>query len=325
MQAFGLTTMLQDPMILAFAIAVVAVVLVLGLTMSGGNGNQKARLQRRMAELASGGALDLVSDNEQVTELLRKKPVSNKSALQNKLAQAGGTKIVPLMVLAGIIAALLVVAIATFAISPPWFLSLALAIGGFLFGASAMLKRRIGTRQLAFLDAFPDAIDLIVRAVRAGIPVNETLGLVASEGSAPVSDEFRTIAEEIAVGVDLQDACTNAVHRIGVPDFNFFVVSLLLQRETGGHLAETLDNLSNVVRRRKEMRLKINALTSEGRISAKILSGMPLVTIGAIAVLQPDYMLPMLEDPLGRMILTGAGLSIAFGVFLTYRMTRIAE
>ena len=325
MSAFGLNNLAQDPLFLAFAIAIVAVGLVLGLTLTGGNGNHKARLQRRMQDLVNGGGFDLIADDEQTAELLRKKPISDKSAIQNKLAQAGGTKVVPLMILAGICMALLVVAIATFAINPPWFLKLVLAVGGFLIGANTLLKRRIAKRQTAFLDAFPDAIDLIVRAVRAGIPVNETLGLVATEGSAPVSDEFRTIAEEIAVGVDLGDACTNAVHRIGIPDFNFFVVSLMLQRETGGHLAETLDNLSNVVRRRKEMRLKIRALTSEGRISAKILSGMPLVTIAAIAALQPEYMLPMLDDPLGRLILTGAGLSIAFGVFLTYRMTRISE
>jgi len=325
MQAFALSAMLQDPIVMAFALGAVAILLVV-LMLPGGKGNQKARMRARMQALAAGttGTLDLVGDNDQTAELLRKRPVTNKSALQNKLAQAGGGKVIPLMILAGICVAILVVAIATFAISPPWFFNLAIGIGAFLIGALGMLKNRVAKRQHAFLDNFPDAIDLIVRAVRAGIPVNETLHLVADEGAPPVSDEFRAIAEEIAVGVDLSDACVNATHRIGIPDFNFFVVSLLLQRETGGHLAETLDNLSTVVRGRKEMRLKVKALTSEGRISAKILSAMPIVTIAAIFAIRPEYMLPLFNDPTGRLMLTGAGLSIAFGVFLTYRMTRIS-
>ncbi len=325
MQAFGLNGMLQDPLVMVFAVAAIAI-LVGGFLLTGGKGNQQARMRARMQALAAGsiGALDLEAVNEQATELLRKQPVSNKSLLQNKLAQAGGAKVVPLMILTGICSATLVVGIATFAISPPWFFNLVIGGGGFLVGAVTMLRRRVANRQRAFLNGFPDAIDLIVRAVRAGIPVNETLSLVAAEAAPPVCDEFRAIVEDIAIGVDLQDACINATRRIGVPDFNFFVVSLMLQRETGGHLAETLDNLSTVVRRRKEMRLKIKALTSEGRISAKILSGMPVLTIAAIAAMQPDYMLPLIEDPTGRLMVTGASLSIAFGVFLTYRMTRIS-
>lgn len=324
MQAGSLGAMLQDPMVMAFALAVMTILLV-GLLLPGGKGNQKARLRTRMRALAgTNGALDLVNDNDQSADLLRKRPLTNKSALQNKLAQAGGAKVIPFMILTGICVAILVVSIATFAISPPWFFNLVIGIGAFLVGALGMLKNRVAKRQYAFLDSFPDAIDLIVRAVRAGIPVNETLNLVADEGAAPVSDEFRAIAEEMAVGVDLSDACINATHRIGIPDFNFFVVSLLLQRETGGHLAETLENLSTVVRGRKEMRLKVKALTSEGRISAKILSAMPVLTIAAIFSIRPEYMLPLFSDPTGRLMLTGASLSIAFGVFLTYRMTRIS-
>ena len=155
--------------------------------------------------------------------------------------------------------------------------------------------------------------------------IKQSLWKIESESNGRARTEFRDIAEQTSLGIDMGDALKTAAQRITISDFNFFVVSLLLQRETGGGLAETLENLSNVVRRRKELRLKIKALTSEGRISAKIVAGIPLLAIGALMVMRPDYLSPLINDPTGRVLLaTGIG-SIFFGMFVINRLTRMPQ
>src|SRR5262249_28869054 len=133
-------------------------------------------------------------------------------------------------------------------------------------GAPALLLQIAQTRyQRQFLDAFPDALDLIIRAVRAGLPAPEAIEVVTREIRPPVGSEFQRMLDEMRIGTEMEEALQHAADRIRVPDFRFFVVSLLLQRQTGGGIAETLSNLSTIIRQRKALRQKARALSAEAQ------------------------------------------------------------
>src|SRR5262249_34473680 len=139
-----------------------------------------------------------------------------------------------------------------------------------------------------FVDGFPDALDLMGRAVKAGLPVLDSMELAAREMPPPVGSELQRTIGEMRVGVDVDEAMQHTADRIRVPDFRFFAVALKLQRRTGGGLAETLANLSRIIRRRKEIRLKARALSSESKSSAVVLALLPFVVGGIMYLLSPD-------------------------------------
>ena len=304
-------------------VALVLLVISGVLVFTAPEAKAKARTRERLKAL-TGPNFDSALDDVE-TALLRRKDSKRANYLASLAVRAGGNRAVPFMFIGAVIAAVAAFAAVTFVLRPPVVVPALAAIGAAVGGAWIVLRMMITKREQAFLAAFPDALDLIVRAVRAGIPVTETINLVAEEGGEPVSTEFQAIAEELSLGVDMAEALKTAAQRISIPDFNFFVVSLMLQRETGGGLAETLENLSNVVRRRKELRLKIKALTSEGRISAKIVGGIPLCAIGAISFLRPEYMEPLIYDPSGRLLLAAGTGSICLGMFIINRLTRMPQ
>jgi tight adherence protein B len=186
-------------------------------------------------------------------------------------------------------------------------------VGG--LGAPALLLRLAqGRYRNQFLDRFPDALDLIGRAVKAGLPVLEATEVAAREIPAPVGSELQRTIEEMRIGVDIDQALHRAADRIRVPDFRFFVVALKLQRRTGGGLAETLANLSHIIRRRKEIRLKARALSSESKSSAVVLALLPLVVGGVIFLINPDLVSILFVDPRGRFMMGVAFLSLVAGV-----------
>jgi Flp pilus assembly protein TadB len=174
-----------------------------------------------------------------------------------------------------------------------------------------------------FLDTFPDAIDLIVRAVRAGVPVTHVLATAADECPEPLSTEFRTMGDSLKVGRDLQEVLAVAVPRIQIADFSFFCVCLLLQRETGGQLGETLENLAGIVRTRREIRQKTKALTAEARITTKILGAIPVVIIACMAALNPTYISILLNTDAGQKLMTFAVISVVFGVVVISKISKL--
>ena len=151
--------------------------------------------------------------------------------------------------------------------------------------------------QRKFLEAFPDALDLIVRAVRAGLPVPEAMELVTREIRPPVGAEFRRLLDELRIGTAMEEALQRAADRVRVPDFRFFVVSLLLQSQTGGGIAETLSNLSTIIRQRKALRLKARALTAEAQASAVVVAAMPLVAGVGLFLINRELMRTLFIDP----------------------------
>ncbi len=181
--------------------------------------------------------------------------------------------------------------------------------------APAVLLRLFQSRyRRKFLDPFPDALDLMCRAVRAGLPVFDAMEVASREVIAPVGTELERTLEEMRIGVDVDEALQHTADRIRVPDFRFFVVALKLQRRTGGGLAETLANLSNIIRRRKEIRQKARALSAESKASATVLAVLPFAVGGLLFFLNPSLMSVLLDDPRGRFMMGMAILTLAIGV-----------
>jgi tight adherence protein B len=194
---------------------------------------------------------------------------------------------------------------------------------GILFGAgiphmavNMMIKRRANS----FTVKFPDAIELLVRGLRSGLPVTETLGVVATEVPGPVGEEFKLITERIKIGRTMEDALQETADRLAMPEFNFFVITLAIQRETGGNLAETLANLADVLRKRAQMKLKIRAMSSESKASAYIVGSLPFIVFTMIWWINPEYLSGFFEDD--RLIVTGLGglTWMGIGAFIMAKM-----
>lgn len=178
----------------------------------------------------------------------------------------------------------------------------------------------IKKRTANFNAKFPDAIELLVRGLRSGLPVTETLAVVAQELPGPVGEEFKGIVERIKIGRSMEESLQETADRLGIPEFNFFCITLAIQRETGGNLAETLSNLSDVLRKRSQMKLKIRAMSSESKASAYIVGALPFIVFGMIWWINPSYIGGFFEDD--RLIVTGLGglVWMSIGGFIMAKM-----
>lgn len=185
--------------------------------------------------------------------------------------------------------------------------SLDLAVPLVWIGCCQVLFRFLHARHTDRLyRQFPDVLSMIVRSVRAGIPLHEALRTVARESLEPTAAQFRRVADQMAIGIRLEDALRDAAARTGVAEYAFFTVALTLQAQTGGSLAETLDNLADVIRKRVALRLRAVALASEARTSAYVLAALPVVTGLVLCVLNYDYIRPLFETPRGNRVLFAA-------------------
>ncbi|WP_167730289.1 type II secretion system F family protein [Terasakiella sp. SH-1] len=189
-------------------------------------------------------------------------------------------------------------------------------------GAHIVIDLFIARRNMVFTKSFPDAIDLIVRAVKSGLPVTEGISIVSSEMDGPVAHEFKRISEAMKIGETMEDALWSAAKRLENAEFNFFVISLVVQSETGGNLAETLENLSDILRQRQTMKLKVKAMASEARASAYILGGLPFAMFAILEILSPGYTSPLYGNPTGTVLSIGALVSIGMGAFVMFKMVR---
>ena len=153
---------------------------------------------------------------------------------------------------------------------------------------------------------FPDAVDLIVRSVRSGHPINTAMRMITENMDSPIRDEFRQVTDEVSYGRTLPEALKRMSARIALQDVDFFVVVLSVQQETGGSLTEVLTNLSTIIRKRKQLRAKIRAMTSEGRATSYILGAIPVVEFGALYVITPSYLDPLFTTMTGNIILGAA-------------------
>jgi tight adherence protein B len=300
----------------------------------GDNGQRKKRLQRaaghrRSAVAGRGGptAASLRRDDVQgrfrQVELLLRRIMPGRDKLRARIARAGlNMTFARYLFVCAAVAAAVGLSALPFVGQQLW--PAALAIG---LGAGWLLPRMVigylgGKRVKRFLQELPDAIDVMVRGLKSGLPVTETVGTVAKDFDGPVGQEFTQIDRLVRMGTNLEDALWDVAGRLDVPEFNFLAISVGLQRETGGNLTETLDNLSRLLRRRQQMRLKIKALSSEARASAYLLGALPFVMAGVLYLLNPDYMSRLFTDPFGH-VLIGVGLtSELIGVGVMAKMVR---
>ncbi|MCZ6861103.1 MAG: type II secretion system F family protein [Alphaproteobacteria bacterium] len=166
----------------------------------------------------------------------------------------------------------------------------------------------IGRRIKNFIALVPEAIELIVRGLKSGLPVQESILVVGREISDPVGVEFRHIADAIKIGTSVEDAMWATSARLDIPEFKFFVISLAIQRETGGNLTETLSNLADILRKRRQMKLKVKAMSGEAKASALIIGSLPFVMFGILLMLNGSYVLQLFEETRGIML-------VGFGLF----------
>lgn len=187
-------------------------------------------------------------------------------------------------------------------------------------GPLLFLKIKRGRRQKQFGARFPDAIDIIVRSLRAGHPVPVAITMVGRELPDPIGTEFGIAADEVTYGADLETAMRNLYFRVGQDDLPLFVTAVAIQGSTGGNLSEILQNLSSVIRMRFKMRRKIRALAAEGRASALILSSLPIGMFAVIQIVAPDFYSSVWHESLTKIILTAAGCWMGIGNLIMWRL-----
>lgn len=303
-------------------------VLVMGYVLVAGSGVAKAQKRRVQAvRYRHSESLDAKVDAQFKRAIAARKPKayrvagsgSRLEALAVRLNRTGKSWTVTQYIYASV-GLTLAVAVVVFVMSKAPLLSLGV---GLFVGAGLphlVVGFLINKRTNAFISKFPDGIELLVRGLRSGLPVTETLGIVAQEVPGPVGYEFKTVIDRIKVGKTMEDALQDTGDKLGIPEFNFFTITLAIQRETGGNLAETLSNLANVLRQRAQMKLKIKAMSSESKASAYIVGSLPFLVFGAIMYINPKYMGTFFTDD--RLIVAGlgAGVWMGIGVFIMAKM-----
>ena len=197
-------------------------------------------------------------------------------------------------------------------------LALGFAAGGGLpFWMLSYLKKR---REAKFLNTFPDAVDVIVRGIKAGLPLLDSMKIIAAEASEPAKSEFRAIVETQTIGMPLSEACAKLYERMPLPEANFFGIVISIQQKAGGNLSEALGNLSRVLRDRKKMKAKIQAMSMEAKASATIIGSLPVIVGLLVYITSPDYIQLLWTHDLGRMMLAGCAFWMSCGVFVMKKM-----
>ncbi|NDY56720.1 type II secretion system F family protein [Desulfovibrio sulfodismutans] len=318
-------TLLSVLVLAAFAYLAVATVLV----WHARGRAEKDRLSRRLSELTGrepdAAPLDIVKKHQLSavpwldTALSRQRWTS---AVDRMLAQADIRAPLGVFVLSSLVLAVFGAVFVQTATRNTILAGLASAALAALPFWWIRLKRK--RRMAHFEKQLPEALDLVARALKAGHTFNSGMAMVGQEFGDPIRMEFGKTLEEINFGVTLMEALDNIMDRVDCPDLNFFVVSLKIQSETGGNLAEIVENISSLIRERFKLRGRIRILSAEGRFAALVLSLMPFGVAGAIYASNPSYIMLLVDDPLGRMILWTCGGMMLFGILVMRKMIRIA-
>ncbi len=315
-----------DPIVLVLCATFAAVLLfVLGIEAAFNNGSADRKTANRRMQMVHEGATtqDIIS---QLRRKTRKRspflgPVGHAYAhLDYLITQAGLT--IPtgrvLLIMGGtVLAAFLALAIllSNAELTLPLIWSFVVLVGGALmvgFGVPYLVISRMKKkRHKKFLEQLPDALDIMIRSLRAGHPVSSAMSLVTQEMSDPIGTEIGLAVDEMTYGLDLREALNNVSKRVDVEEFRYVVVAIGIQYETGGNLAEVLNGLSSVIRDRARLAKKVRALSSEGRMSAIVLCALPFAVVGFILLANPSYYVDVMHDPL-----FAKGFGLVFGLMI---------
>ncbi len=287
-----------------------------GAARGGGTSNAATEAQNKERRRKLAETLEQL--DSQAKDLKKKKRVS----LTQQLEQAGLTATPKHFYIGSVIAAFAFAFIGLISGQKLWITGLLFLIGGFGFPrwVVSFLKKR---RQKKFVNDFSNAIDVIVRGVKSGLPVNECLKIIARESPKPVCDEFHMLTEGIRIGMTMEQSLARMYERMPLQEVNFFGIVLMIQQKTGGNLAEALGNLAHVLRSRKLMEGKIKALSAEAKASAMIIGSLPFLVMGAVKMASPDYLTPLFATRTGNFILIGAGMWMMTGILVMKKMTQI--
>lgn len=320
----------MDPALIAAALAFVAVGGV-GFVFASGDGANVAA--KRVKAVAGARAVDRRKQAVDMATLKRKqstqealKELSNNEkqsrkrrfSIKGQLEQSGIKLSPPLFwVFAGVTG--LIFAVIGLLIKGP----LGAAAGffvGFLGLPRWVLGFLVAGRQKKFGNQLADALDIIVRGVKSGLPLNQCLRIIAQESPDPLKTEFQALCDSQAMGVPLDQGLQRMYERMPLPEVNFFAIVLTIQQKTGGNLSESLGNLSTVLRARKMMAEKVKALSSEAKASAMIIGALPIIVMVMVYFTRPDYIMILFTHPTGNLILMGAAVMMSMGIFIMHRM-----
>jgi len=263
------------------------------------------------------------SRREQVEETLKEIDVKAKKpkslTLAMKIAQAGlsWSKNQFLMISAGLgLVSFLAVFVMAGSILPALGVAFAAAFGAPRW-LLAFLKKR---RQKQFLNHFPDGVDVIVRGIKSGLPLLDSLKIIALDAQEPIKSEFKSIVETQTIGMPIGEACTKLYDRMPLPEANFFGIVISIQQKAGGNLSEALGNLSRVLRDRKKMKAKIQAMSMEAKASASIIGALPVCVGTLVWLTSPDYIELLWTTELGRFMMMGCATWMSIGIFVMKKM-----
>lgn len=280
----------------------------------------KTNTDRRKQTVETAALKRRQSAQEALKELAANEKQSRKRrvSIKGQLAQAGlnVTPAVFWMISAGVGAAC---AMAGLIIQGPIGAGAGFVVGG-LGLPRWVLGFLVKGRQKKFSNQLADAIDVIVRGVKSGLPLNQCLRIIASESPEPLRAEFQALCDSQAMGVPLEQSLQRMYERMPLSEVNFFAIVLSIQQKTGGNLSESLGNLSAVLRSRKLMKEKVNALSAEAKASAMIIGSLPIAVGGLVYVTRPAYISILFTDPRGHLVLLGCAVMMSFGIFIMNKM-----
>ena len=313
--------------LLLFAVGLMAV-LVLGYSaLSGPSASTEGTRRLQSVRFRHSDSTDTKVESQLKKAIAARKPRAHKvagsgsriEALAMRLDRTGKGWTVQQYLYASL-GAFLLVAVLMYLRSGAFLLSIIVGLVAGLGLPHLVVNFFINKRTNQFNAKFADAIELLTRGLRSGLPVTETLAVVSQEVPGPVGEEFKGIVERIKIGKTMEDALQETADRLGIPEFNFFCITLAIQRETGGNLAETLSNLADVLRKRTQMKLKIKAMSSESKASAYIVGSLPFIVFGLIWWINPEYVAGFFSED--RLIVAGLGgmLWMSIGVFIMAKM-----
>lgn len=320
----------MDPSLLAAVLAFVAIGGVgIALTANG----QTALAAKRVKAVAGARGLDRRKQAVDVATLKRKQTTQEalkelsanekqsrrrRFSIKGQIEQAG-INLSPTVFWIMSAATGVVLGVLGLLVQGPLGAAMAFFVG--LFGLPRwVLGFLVAGRQKKFSTQLADALDVIVRGVKSGLPLNQCLRIIAQESPEPLKSEFQALCDSQAMGVPLDQGLQRMYERMPLPEVNFFAIVLAIQQKTGGNLSESLGNLSSVLRARKLMGEKVKALSSEAKASAMIIGALPLVVMGMVYFTRPAYISILFIEPVGHLILMGCAVMMSLGVFIMHRM-----
>lgn len=331
----------MTPDMMTYAIAGLAFVAIAGLGMvfaGGDRGKQSKRLKAISDGARRTGGVEAANmarrkQMDATTKALRDREEANRkkragASLEDKIKQSGMNITIPTFYMASAVSGVVAFVVLFFGMKLNEGMML-LAAAGISFAAAFGLPRwflgmKISGRQKKFISQFADAIDVIVRGVKSGLPLHECLKMIAKESPQPLAGEFQVVCDAIAMGVDVPQALDRMYQRTPIQEVNFFNIVLNIQQKAGGNLSEALGNLSNVLRSRKLLREKIKALSSEAKASAMIIGALPIIVMLLVYFTTPAYIMTLFTTDLGHLLLLIAAVLMGMGIYIMRSMINFA-